>query len=419
MKTKTIFSLSALILLIGLPHLSRADGLSDDLKGMQPVLDNVYSQMLPLCSQLIGTARGIAGFAALWFIASRVWRQIAAAEAIDFYPLLRPFALGMAILLFPAVISLMNGVLQPVVSATASMVQTSNTAVAQLLKQKEAAVNSSDAYQMYEGADGNGDQDKWYKYTHPDDPNGDNEGVFDGIGNDIKSWAAKQSYAFRNSIKQWLSEVLEVVYSAASLCINTVRTFFLVVLAILGPLVFGLSVFDGFQHSLHQWLARYINIFLWLPIANIFGAIIGKVQENMLKLDISQIQNQGDTFFSSTDTAYLVFLLIGILGYFSVPTVANFIVHAHGQNGMLQRVNSLVAGGISTVTSVGKSVATSSGQIAASTAGAAARIAPQAATRAGRGAYNIVTAPMNYWRGYHSAGSGGSEHQKDRLSGKS
>ncbi len=142
-----------------------------------------------------------------------------------------------------------------------------------------------------------------------------------------------------------MSEVLQVLYAAASLCINTIRTFFLIVLAIIGPLVFGFSVFDGFQQSLHQWLARYVNIFLWLPIANIFGSIIGLVQQNMLKLDIAQIQSAGDTFFSSTDTAYLIFLLIGIVGYFSVPTIANYVVHAHGGNGMLQRVTNTVCRG--------------------------------------------------------------------------
>ena len=51
------------------------------------------------------------------------------------------------------------------------------------------------------------------------------------------------------------------------LCINTLRTFSLIVLAILGPLVFGLAVFDGFGHTLTVWLARYINVFLWLPVA--------------------------------------------------------------------------------------------------------------------------------------------------------
>ncbi|SDD67253.1 YWFCY domain-containing protein [Pedobacter soli] len=66
---------------------------------------------------------------------------------------------------------------------------------------------------------------------------------------------------------------------------------------------------------------------------------------NMLKIDISQIGESGDTFFSASDSAYLVFLVIGIVGYFTVPNVANYIVHAGGGNAILQKVNSLVVGG--------------------------------------------------------------------------
>ncbi len=100
---------------------------------------------------------------------------------------------------------------------------------------------------------------------------------------------------------------------------------------------------------------------LWLPVSNIFGAIIGKVQENMLKLDISQVQTAGDTFFSSTDTAYLIFLIIGIIGYFTVPTVANYIVSAGGGNGLVMKVNSLV---ISSVKSAGNAAGSVGGMIA-------------------------------------------------------
>ena len=176
------------------------------------------------------------------------------------------------------------------------MVEGSDQAIATLLQQKEAAIKQTDAWQMYVGVDGFGDRDKWYQYTHPEDSAATDEGIIEGIGNDIKFAMAKASYNFKNSIKEWMSAVLEVLYEAAALCINTIRTFYLVVLAILGPLVFGLAVFDGFQHTLTVWLARYINIFLWLPIANIFGSIIGKIQELMLQLDISQISSTGDTF---------------------------------------------------------------------------------------------------------------------------
>lgn len=351
-KTKTMITV---LVITGIlyPGFSKAQGLANDIEGMQFVLDRVYNDMIPLCSRLIGVGRGIAGFAAMWYIASRVWRQIANAEPIDFYPLLRPFALGLAILLFPAVLSVINGVLKPTVTATASMVKDSNKAINALLKKKEEAIKESDTWQMYVGNDGSGDRDKWYKYTHSDDPSGSKEGMIEGLGNDVKFAMAKASYNFRNSVKQWMSEVLQILFEAAALCINTIRTFYLVVLAILGPIVFGFAVFDGFQHTLTVWLARYVNVYMWLPVANIFGSIIGKVQENMLKLDISQVQHAGDTFFSSTDTAYLIFLVIGIVGYFTVPNVANYIVNAGGGNALLQKVNTLVMSGGSSVISAG------------------------------------------------------------------
>jgi conjugative transposon TraJ protein len=134
-----------------LPLFSHAQGVADNIHGLQGTLDNIYNEMLPMCSQLIGVARGIAGFAALWYIAARVYRQIASAEPIDFYPLLRPFALGMAILMFPVVISVINGIMQPVVPATGSMVKNSDQAITKLLQQKEEALKNTAEWQMYTG----------------------------------------------------------------------------------------------------------------------------------------------------------------------------------------------------------------------------------------------------------------------------
>ena len=109
---------------------------------------------------------------------------------------------------------------------------------------------------MYVGESGNGDRDKWYEYTNGDE----DENMFEGIGNDIKFAMAKASYNFRNSIKQWMSEVLNILYEAAALCINTIRTFYLIVLAILGPLVFGLAVLMVFS----------IHLLYGLPDTSIF-----------------------------------------------------------------------------------------------------------------------------------------------------
>ena len=377
---------------IFLPGVLHAQSFAGEIHSLQSVLDQLYGDMLPLCSKLIRVGRGLAGFAALWYISSRVWRHLANAEPIDFYPLLRPFVLGFCILVFPYVIALMNGVLRPTVTATSAMVTGSNNAIAYLLKLKEEAIKKTPAWQMYVGAEGSGDRDKWYRYTHPD---GSSEGTLDGIGNDIKFAMAKASYNFRNSVKQWMSEILHILYEAAALCINTIRTFYLIVLAIIGPLVFGFSVFDGLQHSLMVWIARYITVFMWLPVANIFGAIIAKIQENMLKIDIQQVIQYGDTFFSATDTAYLIFMLIGIVGYFTVPSVAAYIVHAGGSNTLLYKVSNAFSGG--------------SKSVVASTAAAGSAMGSMIAGR-----FNSSSTPETSTKNDNT----GKSYQHDKLSGK-
>lgn len=335
-------------LLFLLPATVSAQGLGDDIGSLHSVLEQLYDEMMPLCGNLMGVGQGIAGFGAVFYIASRVWRHIANAEAIDFYPLFRPFVIGFCIMIFPSVLALINGVMKPTVTATASMVAGSNKAIEVLLREKEKAVKESAPWKMYVGVLGTGDRDRWYKYTH-DGADPSDEGLMEGIGNDVKFAMEKASYSFRNSVKEWVSEVLQILFEASSLCIDTLRTFQLVVLSILGPLVFGIAVFDGFQHTLTVWLARYINIYLWLPVANIFGSMIGKVQEQMLRLDISQINTSGDTFFSRTDIGYLIFMIIGIVGYFTVPSVANYIVHASGGSALGQKVTSLFGGSTSSV----------------------------------------------------------------------
>ncbi len=388
-----------------LPMIAGAQSLDNQVKGLHGVLDQLYTDMLPLCSQLIGVGRGIAGFGATWYIASRIWKHIANAEPVDFYPLFRPFVIGFAIIIFPSVLDMINGVMKPTVTATASMVTGSDQAITVLLQKKEEAIKSSNVWQMYVGATGSGDQDKWYKYTHPGSEPGD-QGLIEGVSNDIKFAMSKASYNFRNSVKEWLSEILRILYEAAALCINTIRTFYLVVLSILGPLVFGISVFDGFQHTLTVWLARYINIFLWLPVANIFGSIIGKIQEKMITLDIAQVQGAGDTFFSSTDTAYLVFMIIGIIGYFTVPSVANYIVHAGGGNALLYKVSNVLT---STSGAAGNTVSGTVGMVADSFGNAQEKTSN-----------SMSNSGLN--SGYFNEGtarSGAGHYMQDKLAGKS
>lgn len=315
MENKFFKALILLAVSTFIPLCVHAQGVADDLQSLQGVLNNLYNQMLPLCSGMIGVAQAIAGFAALWYIGARVWKHIANAETVDIYPLLRPFAIGFCIMFFPLVMSLINGVLQPCVTATENMATNANQAIETLL------ANEATPTDPQQGATTlNKEPDKWYQYSHPDGTTGQTPAI--NMTDQFSGWG------FKNMIKKAIAEFLNVLFKAAALCIDTIRTFKLIVLAILGPLCFGLSVFDGFQHSLKQWFARYVNVFMWLPVANIFGTIIAKVQVNMLQLE--QSGGAASPHFGDTNTAYLIFMVIGIVGYFTVPGIANYIMNVGG-----------------------------------------------------------------------------------------
>ncbi|MNT15695.1 hypothetical protein D3C72_1507630 [compost metagenome] len=101
----------------------------------------------------------------------------------------------------------------------------------------------------------------------------------------------------------------------------------------------------------------------------------------MIKLDVRQMQEAGDTFFSSTDIGYLIFMIIGIIGYFTVPTVANYVVHAAGGGALQQKITSMFGSGLSSVASGGSSMA----------AGAAMRIGGMASDQNGNKASSMNT----------------------------
>ena len=140
-------------------------------------------------------------------------------------------------------------------------------------------------------------------------------------------WA---SYNIKKSVRDWFRELLELVFFAAALIIDTLRTFFLVVLSILGPVAFAFSVWDGFHSTLSAWFSRYIQIYLWLPVSDLFSTILAKIQILMLQQDIEAMQADPNFSVEASNGVYIVFLIIGIVGYFTIPTVAGWIIQAGG-----------------------------------------------------------------------------------------
>lgn len=309
--------------------------LSIDFENLHQILHTLYQEMMPLCSNLTGVAKGIAGLGALFYVAAKVWQALARAEPIDVYPLLRPFAIGLCIMFFPTfVLGTINTVLSPVVKGCHGMLEAQTFDMNKYREQKDKLEyeankrNPETAYLV--------DKEEFDKKL---DELGWSAGDLITMGG---MYVDRMEYRMKQNIRRWFQELLELLFQSAGLVIDTIRTFFLIVLSILGPIAFAISVYDGFQSTLTQWITRYISVYMWLPVSDLFSSVLARIQVLMLTKDIEAMSDP--TFIpDSTNTVYMVFLIIGIFGYFTIPTVANWIIMAGGVSGANRAMNQTAA----------------------------------------------------------------------------
>ncbi|MQN89414.1 conjugative transposon protein TraJ [Prevotella copri] len=303
-----------------------------DFENLHQILRSLYDEMMPLCEDMAGVAKGIAGLGALFYVAYRVWQSLARAEPIDVFPMLRPFAIGLCIMFFPTVVlGTLSGVLSPIVQGTAKMLETETLDMNEYREQKDKLEyeamkrNPETAYLV-----SNEEFDKQLEELgwSPDD-----------LVTMAGMYIERSMYQMKKGVRDFFRELLELLFQAAALVIDTLRTFFLVVLSILGPIAFAISVWDGFQSTLTQWICRYVQVYLWLPVSDMFSTILAKIQVLMLQSDIEQMQADPNFSLDSSDGVYIVFMIIGIIGYFTIPTVSGWIIQAGGMGNYGRNVN--------------------------------------------------------------------------------
>jgi conjugative transposon TraJ protein len=302
-----------------------------EFTNLHEVLRSLYLEMLPLSAQMAGVAKGLAGLGALFYVALKVWQALSRAEPIDVFPLLRPFALGICIMFFPTIVlGTINAVMSPIVKGTGSMLKGQVLDLNALQKKKdkleyEAMIrNPETAYLVSDEAFDRKLEELGWSPT--------DLAVMSGM------YIERGMFGLRKSIRDSFREFLEIIFQAAALVIDTIRTFFLIVLSILGPIAFAISVWDGFHSTLHQWITRYVSVYLWLPVSDMFSSILAKLQSLIIERDIEMLSDP--TFIPDTANAvYIIYMIIGIVGYFTVPTVAGWIIQAGGAGNFTRNVN--------------------------------------------------------------------------------
>lgn len=281
-------------------------------------------------------ARLVAGLAALFFVCTHLWRDWAQGRPVDFYSMLRPVTIALLIMFFYVVPQFIEAVTKPLVGVTEVLNESA-------LDEYNSCVNQF--------------AEKFYlaKNDALDAENGDDSLITSAISGLIRiatiltNWLSFEGLqvSIRYLLNLVATYLLEGLSKAVVICLMVFSIIAKMILIIIGPLVFALSLFPFFHDSLRLWFCRYINLCLYIPICNIIGYCLKNMYINIFYKPALDVLNSG-RMLSVFDVLNvgglsLLFMVVGIIMYCMVPKLSGWILDGQG-NGLIGSAVGNIAG---------------------------------------------------------------------------
>lgn len=260
----------------------------------------------------------IAGIGALLYICGKVWKQWANGGQIDFYGLLRPFAILLVLLNYSVVPVLLDKITDPLITVTQHFKETKEKEYAE----KQLKLDELRAVKKKAQDEENKNQDQKFSWKRAI------QEIQHSVSNFTSfSWLADGLMIAIEYLIKWY--VIAIVHLMLVFTILTK-----LILIILGPFVFALSIFPKFDNVLQQWFCRYINVCLWIPICNIIAYIMSSIMvvvvlDNAIATEEAlEVVSGGGQL--SNDLVAIVFLFMSAMMYGMVPTIADWVISGSG-----------------------------------------------------------------------------------------
>lgn len=143
----------------------------------------------------------------------------------------------------------------------------------------------------------------------------------ESLTDSILSSLAAAGNVVANALTAILTDFLLLVSELALIVLNIIRAFYLIVLSLFGVFVLAISTFPTLEGSFSQWLMKYINVYLWLPIGFIFQGILAKIEL------MNQVRPL-DEYDAGSNTFNILISLCTIVGFLTIPSISTWMVNA-------------------------------------------------------------------------------------------
>lgn len=299
------------------------------------ILKDAYAtslQGLTATSTIATIGRYIAGIGGMFYIGKSVMGQISRNESINFIPLIRPIFFLMAVGWSGSICDSIDGICDSISISAQYDSEGMKKAYENYDNQVETAIakkweNIAKDKAAFEKEFGEGSYSETFgtQWT-----------------NNVVIGISKMKDDFIAAILDTTTEVLQWVNYFAFMVMYLMSFLFRICLRAVAPIAIGIAIFDGFSNNAVEWLGKYINYALLPAIANLYGALSFNILTKMMKalIDNGIIGNENakiDSFDITTfGAAYIAVLIVLIIGWFFIPTIANMVVSVGGSSAAIQ-----------------------------------------------------------------------------------
>lgn len=329
------------------------------------LLNNLLLDFTMGTTSLIGPAKIIAGIGALIGVFVIYKKSVTENEPINMGEIFRMGGLLLGILFYGTFITLLN---KPLDLMSKSV--------------KTLAITEDNNTESFFNSYNNDTQDDFSANDEYDNEINDllNEAQ-DEIGVDLSEETSSLSasvfdlFTPGNIVQNMQLYIAEAIYNfihflgvVAIIVLNIVRTFFLITLTFFGIFVLAISMYPGLQGSFMQWVQKYINVYMWLPVSYILQGVVSKLFTYFKTYNVISVD--GVEAMASNWILGLVGLC-SVVGFATVPTMSSWLVNAT-TSGLASKTKQKTMSASKGVASVAKAKSTGGASVAASAAGSAA-----------------------------------------------
>ncbi len=142
----------------------------------------------------------------------------------------------------------------------------------------------------------------------------------------IKNAATYQLKTPVANISVILSWLISIIIKIVQWLLMSVSSIYLIILGLIGPFAFALSIIPGFKNNVSQWIARYIQISFWIPVCSFIDFANFKLKDAVIE------------FFLTADSGWLflapfhliLFDLTTLICLLAVPSLSAWVIVSSG-----------------------------------------------------------------------------------------